>query len=464
MSEPIDGMISDELDGVQFGDKRLDERSRKLITSLAINPQLSVNASCHGWNETHAAYAFLDNTKVLPEKILSPHRTATQRRMLAHPVVLMPQDTTELDYTTHAPKDAKCLNRKVRFGLYEHVQLAVTPARLNLGVVWTHSFARSPESLGLSQDRSTLAIEDKESYRWLQGYRIACEIQAECPETQVVSIADREGDIYDLYVEHRDHIGPRADFLIRARLPRSTMDRDDTVGPNAYCKVLNELRKSPLLGTRTIELPATPKRKARQAHLEIRARTLTVKPPHARGHLKPVIMNVVLVEEVGGPGDGTDVSWQLITSLPIDTVEQVLLVIDYYRSRWAIEEYFKTLKTGCRVESLQLETMARVKNALAFYEIIAWRIMYITFLSRTDPDIPCDEVFSPNEWKSVWYVTNKTPPPIQPPTLAEFVKLLTGLGGYNNRKKEHAPGPLPFWIGIRRMYDLAVAYQTFGPS
>jgi hypothetical protein len=110
----------------------------------------------------------------------------------------------------------------VRFGLYEHVQLAVTLARLNLGVVWTHSFARSPESLGLSQDRSTLAIEDKESYRWLQGYRIACELQGECPETQVVSIADREGDIYDIYVEHRDHIGPRADFLIRARLPRST--------------------------------------------------------------------------------------------------------------------------------------------------------------------------------------------------------------------------------------------------
>jgi hypothetical protein len=354
MSETIDGMISDELDGVQFGDKRLDERSQKLITSLAVDPQLSVNASCHGWNETHAAYSFLDNAKVLPEKILCPHRTATQRRMLAHSVVLMPQDTTELDYTAHPQQDAKCLNRKVRFGLYVHVQLAVTPARLNLGVVWTHSFDRSPESLGLSQSRSTLAIEDKDSYCWLRGFRIACELQGECPETQVVSIADREGDIYELYVDHRDHIGPRADFLIRVKLPRSTMDRDKAVGPNAYCKVLDELRSSPLLGTRTIDLPATPKRKARQARLEIRARTLTVKPPHAQGHLTPVIMNAVLVEEIGGRGDGTDVSWQLITSLPIDAVEQVLLVLDYDRCRWAIEEYFKTLKTGCRVESLQL--------------------------------------------------------------------------------------------------------------
>jgi hypothetical protein len=457
-------MISEELHGIDLGDQRLNKRSQQLITSLAVDPQSSINAACEGWDETHAAYQFMDNAKVTPAKILRPHRAATLRRMQARPVVLIPQDTTELDYTAHPAKDAKCLNTEQRFGFYEHVQLAVTPEGLPLGVIGTASHDREPESLGHAPDRRTAAIEEKESLRWLQAYRAACEMQALCLPTQVVSVADREGDIYDLYVDYRDHVGPRAELLIRAQQARSTMQPNPALGKKAYGKVLDDLRQSPLLKTLKIDLPATSKRVAREACLEVRALTVTVKPPHARKPMKPVIVNVVLVEEVGGPDDGTDVSWQLITSLPIDTLEEVLLIVNYYRQRWTVEIFFRILKTGCNVEKLMLETTARLKNALALYEIIAWRIMYLTYLNRTAPQTPCDHFFTPQEWQSVWFVTKKAPPPIKPPTLAEFVCLLTRLGGYNNRAKERQPGPLPFWIGLRRMYDLALAYQTFGPK
>ena len=142
MSTTTDGAINDELYGIRLGDKRLNARCQLLITSLAVDPQLSINASCNGWNETHAAYEFLDNCKVTPTKILLPHRTATLHRMRAHPVVLLPQDTTEFDYSDHPPKDAKCLDTPWRFGFYEHLQLAVTPEGLPLGVAWTHSFDR----------------------------------------------------------------------------------------------------------------------------------------------------------------------------------------------------------------------------------------------------------------------------------------------------------------------------------
>ncbi len=464
MSTTNDGAISEELRGIDLGDSRLNKRSQQLITSLAVDPQLSINAACDGWAETHAAYQFIDNGKVTPAKLLKPHYTATLPRMQNQAVVLIPQDTTELDYTAHPPSDAKCLNYDQRFGFYEHVQLAITPEGLPLGVVGTESHDREPETLGHSHDRRTLPIEDKESFRWLRAYQDACRLQALCPNTRVVSIADREGDIYDLYVEYRDHVGPRADLLICAQQARSTLQPNPAMGAKAYCKVLDDLRQSPLIDTIKIDLTETSKRAAREACLEIRALTVTVKPPHARKHLQPVTIDVVLVEEVGGPGDGTDVSWQLITSMPIDTVDEVLLVVNYYRQRWLLEIYFRILKTGCNVEELQLETTARLKNALALYEIIAWRIMYVTYLNRTAPNTPCDEVFAPHEWKSVWFVTKKTPPPLKPPTLREFVALLTRLGGYNNRAKERQPGPLPFWIGIRRMYDLALAYQTFGPG
>ena len=165
--------IADELRGIDLGDKRLNQRSKRVIEALAANPESSINASCEGWNDTLAAYRFFDNDAVTPEQILRPHVEATQRRMREHPVVLIVQDTTELDYTQHPPKDARCLNREERFGLYEHVHLAVTPDKLCLGVVGTESFDRAVESLGKADERTTLPIEEKESFRWLTGYRLA---------------------------------------------------------------------------------------------------------------------------------------------------------------------------------------------------------------------------------------------------------------------------------------------------
>ena len=115
--------IVDELQGIDLGDKRLNRRSQQVMEALAANPEASVNAACEGWSDTLAAYRLFNNSAVTPELILQPHREATQRRMCEHPVVLIVQDTTELDYTKHATDDAQCLNTELRLGLYEHVHL-----------------------------------------------------------------------------------------------------------------------------------------------------------------------------------------------------------------------------------------------------------------------------------------------------------------------------------------------------
>lgn len=456
--------IVNELEGINLGDERLNKRSKRLIEALAANPEASVNAACDGWSETLAAYRFFDNSSVTPEHILEPHREGTLRRMREHPVVLVVQDTTELDYTKHPPNDARCLNSENRFGIFNHTHLAVTPDKLCLGVVGMEYFDRAPESLGKTINRRTLPIEEKESFRWLKGYRLACQLAAECPGTRIVSIADREADIYDIYVDAQQQTGPRADYIIRAQESRSTPQRNPEAGPAAYHKVRDEVSRSGLFTTRTIDLSQTPQRAARQAQLEIRAISVQVKPPHARASLPSVTFHVVLVEEVGGPGDGTDVSWLLITTLPIDTTEDVLRIIDYYVARWVVEIYFRTLKTGCRVENIQLETTQRLKNCLAFYAIIAWRVLYLTYMNRTCPTLPCTAVFDDSEWKSVWRVVTKKKLPKKPPVLAEFIRLLTQLGGYNNRATEAPPGPQPLWTGIRRMVDFAAAWKTFGPE
>jgi len=455
--------IAFELAGIDLGDQRLNARSVSVIELLAADPEASINAACGGWGDTLAAYRLFDNPSVEPDKILKPHLEKTRQRIQQHPVVLLIQDTTEFDFSRHAPQGVGCLDADYRFGFYDHTYLAITPDRLPLGVVGGEQFDRSPESLGKAQQRKTLPIEQKESFRWLTGYRQATQLASSCPTTQIVSVADSESDIYDIFVEAQQQAGG-AEFLLRAKENRSTPERNPAAGPAVYCKVRDEVRNSEVRVRRTIDLPGTPKRKARQAELEIRALRVTIRPPHARSHLPPVAYQVVLVEEVNGPQDGTAVSWLLISSLPIDSVEDILRVVDYYVARWMIEIYFRVLKTGCRVEKIQLETLSRVKNCLAFYKIIAWRVLYLTYLNRECPSLPCTAVFAESEWKSVWRVTTKKALPPKPPALAEFMRLLAQLGGYNNRPSEPPPGPQVIWTGIRRMTDFALAWIAFAAN
>lgn len=456
--------IVNELDGISFKDKRLAARSKVILNALSQNPEASINAACDGWNDTLAAYRFFDNQSVSPHEILQPHLMSTQQRMAEHPVVLFVQDTTELDYTDHPQRDAKYLSDCNHRGLFVHAQLAVTPQKLCLGVVGIDFHERELESLGKSNERKTLPIEEKESFRWLKGYRRACELGVSCPGTQVVMVADRECDIYDIFVDAQEGSLPPVDYIIRAQEDRSTFQRDPSEGKKGYRKVRTEVMESKVLAQRIIDLAETPKRTARQATVEIRAIPVQVKPPCARAALPSVNYNVVQVKEIGGPGDGTDVDWLLITTLPIDTIDQIVLIVDYYVARWAVEIYFRILKTGCRVEDIQLETTHRLKNCLAMYCIIAWRIQYLTYLNRTSPTLPCTAVFTASEWKSVWTVVTKKPLPKRVPRLSEIMKCLSQLGGYNNRATERPFGPLPMWVGIRRMMDFAIAWENFGPD
>jgi len=460
----MDAGIRDELRGIDLGDKRLNNRSGNILEALAANPEASVNASHSDWAETQAAYRFFNNENVTPEKILEPHFQASVRRIREQPVVLLAQDTTELDFSDHPAQDLRSLNVESRRGVYMHLELALTPDRLPLGVMSAETYDRDPATLGTRAERKFAPIETKESFRWLQGYRRACELAASCPETQVVSVADAEADIYEVFLEAQQQAEPRADYVIRLCENRSTPERNPEVSAYTYHKIYDELAGAPLLATIEIDLRATPKRKARRATLEIRATTVTIKPPFDRPHLPTLTHNMILAEEINGPEDGTDVCWRLGTTLPIETLAQTQQVIDYYKARWIIETYFRTLKTGCKVEEIQLETKARLLNCLSLYLIIAWRVLHTTHLGRVAPDVSCEAYFADYEWKPIWRIVKKTNLPPKPPKLGEFIKLLAALGGYNNRPSEPPPGPQAIWIGIRRMLDFVEAWLTFGPE
>jgi hypothetical protein len=456
--------IVQELEGINLGDQRLNQRAKVMLDTLAADPAASINSAFDGWSDTLAAYRFFDNPNVDTEEILAPHRMATEDRIAEQDVVLVVQDTTELDYTNHPTNDTGVLNKEDRFGLYDHTHLAFTPERLCLGALDVEFFDREPESLGKAQERRYAPIEEKESYRWLQGYRLASELAGKYPATQVVSVADCEGDLYEIFCEYSEQETP-ADFVIRANRDRRSTERDPDAEGNVFKKVRDEVAATDVLTRREIDLPRTPKREARTAHLEIRAKTVVVKPPHMRASLGTVQYNLVLVQEIGRPkDDDTTVSWLLITTLPIDSVDAVLRVVDYYVARWPIEVFFRVYKSGCRVEDIQLETNARLKRCLLFYKVIAWRIMYLTFLGRECPELPCDQMFAEYEWKPVWKIVSDEPLPEKAPPLSQFIPMLARLGGYNDRKHDHPPGAQAIWVGIRRMTDFALAWNVFGPE
>jgi hypothetical protein len=174
-------------------------------------------------------------------------------------------------------------------------------------------------------------------------------------------------------------------------------------------------------------------------------------------------LNVVLVREEQPPQGEEPVEWLLLTSLPIDDAEQVRQVIDYYRVRWMIEIFFRVLKSGCRVEERRFEAVDRVLACLAVYLIVAWRTLYVCRLGRSCPQLDCETIFEPAEWKATWKIVRRKDPPKSPPALGVMVKLVARLGGYVERQNS-PPGPQTLWLGLQRVHDFARCWETFGPD
>jgi len=346
-----------------------------------------------------------------------------------------------------------------------------------LGAVWSDVWTRDEEYFSQPQcekrkQRKLAPIEEKESFRWLQGLRKAREVAEELPEVQCICVADSEADIYHLFAEPRGESGMH--WLIRACQERCVEDEWKKSG----AVIREELLTHPVLFRKEISVRARKAktscekrsrrsvRKSRKAEMEVRAARITLRPPAQSDRPLPSVpVNVVLVREVNPPEGEERIEWILLTTLPIDTVEQVQEIIQYYGVRWMIEVLFRTLKSGCRVEERLFEHIDRLLPCVAVYSIVAWRTLMLVRLGRSCPDMDCEAVFEPSEWKSVWTVIHRTKPPRKPPNLVAMLRLIGQLGGYVNRpNRKDLPGPQTTWLGMQRMYDLAWAWDTFGPG
>ncbi|MFQ5752806.1 MAG: IS4 family transposase [bacterium] len=458
----MNAWVSEELSTVNLSDERLDRRAHKILDRVGSKPGISFPAACKGWDETNGAYRFFNNKKVTEQKILSAHKDATLKRMADHKVVLCLQDTTEMDFTGRKLNGAGPLSIEERIGFFNHVTLAVTPERICLGTLDAHMWARDFDDLNKSGKRKQKPIEEKESYRWLEGYRKISELSNRFPDTTLISISDREGDIYECFMETMlaDESG-RAEYIIRGCQDRSLPEK---MADGRYKKLMQEVSGYPILGQVEFNLPKSENRSSRLVVQSVQAGRIRLKPPYRKGAKLPEVeINAVLVKEIA-PTDGEEpVEWLLLTSLTVETFEQACLVAQYYLCRWQIEIYFKILKSGCKIEERQFETAERIKPCIALYMIVAWRVLFVTMIGRECPDLSCEVLFEDVEWKSVYIIVKNEIPPEDPPPLGDVIIMIAGLGGYLNRKCDGPPGPKTMWVGLQRMVDFALAWKSFDP-
>lgn len=423
---------------MELGDARRTLRLIKLVDDLSAQPTGSIPLACGGWTETKAASRLLDNPALEWRELLDVHTERTRERMQDQPVVLCIQDTTELDFSSQ-PGIAGLgrLNYEARQGWYLHPTLAVTPAGVALGGIDAWMWARGPKE----------QPQVKESTRWVEGYTVVADLAEQRPDTRLVYVADREGDLRELMDAAARRSTP-ADWLVRAKHNRNTLAGD---------KLWDRLRWSKPRGEVEFWLPAAPNRPARRVQQTLYCQMVTL--PARRG-APAVTVTAILAREEAPPAGEKALEWRLLTNRVAETLEAVVELIAWYRCRWLVEIFFRILKSGCRVEALQLGTLQRLERAVVIYLIIAWRILYLVTGGRECPDLPCEVVFTPEEWQAAWIVSHRRPPPDTPPTLGIMVRLIARFGGFLVRKSDGHPGPKAIWQGMQRVREFALALEA----
>jgi hypothetical protein len=329
--------------------------------------------------------------------------------------------------------------------------LAVTPEGLCLGVLDLWRWVRDPDDHGGKdrQDRLSRPLTQKESLRWVEGYKKVSEFQPQVGETRLVYMADRDSDLFELFEAAAQG---QADWLIRAAQDRAVLGGG---------LIWEKVGQAPSLGQVEFDLPAGRGRSARRVVQSLRAARVPLRAPYRPDKkLAPVEVTAILAREDNPPAGEDPIEWLLLTNLPVESLEDACEKVQWYLCRWQIEVFFRILKSGCKVEQLQLQTRERIEVALALYLIVAWRVLYLTRLGRVVPDLSCEVAFSPQEWKAVYLVSKREPPPSQPPRLLDMLVLVACLGGYLARTGDGPPGPKVIWIGLQRTRDFVLALEA----
>ncbi|WP_437595632.1 IS4 family transposase [Sorangium sp. So ce590] len=432
--------LAEEMSEAHFGDARLSKRQSKLVQKLAQAPDKRF-PSLLSDSELEAAYRFFGNDAVSPAAILAPHVRATLARMEAEPVVLAIHDTTTLSFRSDGQRQGLGRLRSSGQTFFAHFTLAVSGdgTRRPLGVLDLSTHVRDDRTTGNEHDRWGEQVE-----------RVAA---LGCAPQPLVHVMDREGDDYGLFAQllsagHRFVIRLAHNRLVQATASGEEAKLEQALAPVRAVAVREvELSLRPAGNRSPQQKRLHPSRAGRLAKLALGSTRVTLRRPRSQPRELPATLSlqVVRVWELEPPPGEAPVEWVLLTSEPVESDEQLAQLVDWYRARWMVEEFFKALKTGCAYEKRQIEDLHGLRNVLALFAPIAWQLLLLRSEARRAPEQPASAVLTPTQLDVLRVFARKPLP--DNATARDAFLAIAALGGHLRRNGE------PGWQTLGRGYE-----------
>ena len=450
--------IAQEFQGARLGDRRREARLRRVVEGIAPAPRKSLPQMAATKRDLDGLYRLLSNEAVKPQAVLQPHIEETAKRCEVAQRVVVAHDTTEFEFSGQVRRAGLGYLRSHKTqGFLAHISLAVRgdASRLPLGVLalhcWTRQSLREKKKGGKKRSGGDYAkLTDKESRRWAEQVDKTHEVVGD--RAVLVHVMDREADAFELLL---DLCTKGRHFVVRVSKPRSARaDEQSSPEPIQILAARAEgvcETQVPISARAQSSMPQInktfPARESRKAKLVFRASSVQIKrPKYLKGELW-LALNVVHVQEIDVPEGVEPVEWFLYTREAVDTSQQVVQVVEDYRSRWPIEEFNKALKTGCALEERQLESYHALLNALSIFIPMAWQMLLLRTLARHSPNAPAETVLSPSHIE-VLRVFGSQPLPTSP-NVGQVLIAVAILGGYVPNK--NGPGWLTLGRGLEKL-------------
>jgi len=459
-----------EYRGAELGDRRLNARVERIVERLEAKPNVPFPLALVTEAELEGFYRLVNNRKVTPEALLQPHLAATLQRMASYETVLVVHDTTEFRYTGDR-LDLGRLQQTGR-GYLGHFGVAVSGDERHdpLGIVGVETWRRIGETPTAKRKAKKLTYKearklDSEESRWRRMVDHVEGLVAVSASKSVLHVMDSEGDDYRLLAEMTRPEKKRR-FVLRAAYDRVIAAAEMDVPRASTREFVAQTRvvaKRKVTLARRRRQPGgdgrkrTQVREEREATVSIRACSIKFKRPSCCEKDWPAVIdvNIVLAQETDPPADVEPIEWVLITTEPIATRAQILRIVDAYRGRWVIEEYFKALKTGCAVEKRQADSWHSMLNVLAMLVPIAWSLLRLRTVARSEPAASAAVVLTPEQLEVLRRAsTAKLPPRL---SARDVMLAVARLGGHLRSNGE--PGWLVLGRGYAELLSLVAGHR-----
>lgn len=434
---------------LNFGDIRRDERFVTMINNISSQPGASIPKQNKKWYDTKATYEFFKNEEVSLEELKKTMMMYGAKKLTDEMIVLIAHDISNISYNNLQAEGLGYLDNKEGRGILCYSSIACTTEGLPLSLLYQHTWTRPLEELGKSNKRRQLAFEDKESCRWYEGMSEVNKLLGN--HIHKIHIADREADVYELFFHAYQS---NTDLLIRARHNRRLSD-----GSHLW----DNIAAQPLAATVSLDIPDKTGKKKLKVEAEVRYHEVEIlRPSNNKKSYESVTLTAIEIKEKnsGIKNEQDIIHWKLLTTLEITSVSDALKCVRWYTFRWLIERFHYVLKSGTKIEELQLKDAESLQKAINVYSMAAFRVMQLVYESRHYPEVSCEVVLTKAQWATLYMLINgNNQMPKQPPSLQQAVMWIGRLGGHLGRKSDGPPGLKTVWQGYQQLCHAASVYE-----